>query len=243
MQMRVLPIPNEFDNVFDEDANYAYALEIYRIKPEFMVDPIGVAAAYSVAVRHSCGWRRVALLDAVTGTTAVFVQLFRVAMPFDAQAANAALNANPAVARFFRRIAYFQRTFLSPLPYDPARRNPDPDAAMRAAIRELDVSFSTPQSVVLIDRFGVAPNALPSLILAKQTFFIPRVTRDFQWQLVAAGVEMTAESNQLVQIWTLPEANRLMTTMRAMTQSLQYRQRVLPLLTGEQQELFEPRAR
>jgi hypothetical protein len=236
-------VPLTFDNACVDHPNFIYVLEAYRIKPAFMADPIAVADNYSVAVQISCGWKRVVLLDSITGPTAAFVQLYRIPAPGPAADPNPALQANAEYTAFFDQVLGFSRVFLCPLPYDPSRANGgDPDAPIRALVKALDTSFDTPENVLLIDRFGVASGHLPELIAAKEQFFIPKVV-SLGWQLVAAGTEMMGKPDQVIQIWTLPDSNRLLKTMRAMTQSLQYRTRIIPLLTSEQQELFEPRAR
>lgn len=235
------------------EAPSLYVLERYRLKREFAYNAMGAAARYRSTVAAFAGWKRVFLSNAVTGVPGTFTQLFRIPKPFDPAATRKALEAQPAHAEFFKKIEpqSFERRFLCPLQYDPVRTfDPADEARVEGAMNRVLASYSesrdTPETVILIDEFEVLPAKLPDLIAAKEGFFKNKVGQ-FGWDLIAAatdigGQELPGAPIKVFQIWTLPNSNRLILTMRAMSQELEYRTKVLPCIVSEQQHLEEPRA-
>ena len=223
--------------VYPECKDFVYVLDRYRLSSEFLHNAMGAAARARTALSASLDWRRIFLADAVTGIPGTFAQLFRAPLK-NFESWKSVLSSNAEYNGFVQKLApnSFERFILCPLPYSPKV-----DTAMDDVMRSFSESHDTPETVILTDQFLVVPGKLPELISAKESFFVPTVTQKHGWALIAAGTRADV-ADCVMQLWALPDSNRLIHTMRAMSQQSEYRTRILPAITIETQDLSEPRA-
>jgi hypothetical protein len=173
------------------------------------------------------GWRRVVVTDAITGAPGSYAQLWYGALDTLTDAEIANVEKQPFHAEFSGKVLSFQRERLIAMPYDPG---PDPDR------KDLGAG---PPNVLVINRIGVQPGAMARFSYLKKTFFKPTLEGEpFDWRLVTAAAVASAPGT-VIQIWELPDANRLPYTMQRMGQYATYRNCLQPCIAREDQQIHE----
>jgi hypothetical protein len=209
-------------------AAYSFAIDRFVPKAEERDNILLPLADYRAFVTE-LGWERLFLADAITGRPGEFFQLWRIPGP-DGRAQVAGVEKSARYRDFRSKLETLENVVTTPMPYDPNH------GGQRLTSRER----KTP-GMLLIDTITLKKGALARFTCTKQGFFIPTVSAaPYDWRLVGAGATDDAEGTiEVVQIWELPEANRLAFTMQRIGQDATFRSCLLPCIDDENQQLLE----
>jgi hypothetical protein len=207
---------------------YSYALDRFVPKVDERDNVLLPIANYRAAMAEQ-NWTRVFLADAITGRPGEFVQLWRIPAGDATPAKMAKIRDGGAHNDFERTMASFDRMTSTPMPYDP-----NEDGRLLAA-----PGRKTP-SLLLADVITVKPGAMARFMCVKQNFFIPTITAPpYNWKLAGASAVDGGKVPTVLQIWELPDADRLAFTMQRIGQDTTYRNCLQPCIADENQQLLE----
>lgn len=209
-------------------ATYSYAIDQFVPKEEDRDNILLPLADYRASMTEQ-GWQRLFLADAITGRPGEFTQLWRIPGP-EGRERLARGRDQKAYEDFSSKMAALEHMDTIPMPYDPN------EGGQRMA----SLGRKTP-GLFLIDVITVKKGALARFTCAKQEFFVPTVSADpYDWKLVGASATEGAKgTTKVVQIWELPDANRLAFTMQRIGQDATFRNCLLPCIDDENQQLLE----
>lgn len=190
-------------------------------------------SAYYRSAALSRGWKRIFLSTEITGDPRLFIQLWRVPSRFSIDVELAAMRGEANYQRALTGVTRFEHEVLAPMPYDVG---PTADAGEAA---EVPTPHRASAKVLLLDRISVKKGSMARFACLKAKYFIPRVTTEHGWRLVAAGSALTGPAATVIQCWELPGSNTLLSTMRGMSQDGVYRKYLGPCVEAEQQDLYE----
>jgi hypothetical protein len=212
----------------DHPPQRAYVLDSFTPAPGANDLLSFTLAAYRAALENR-GWRRVMLTDAISGEPGSFRQLWYGPINVITEAEVTTVGQQPFHAEFLAKLkeGAFARERLVAMPYDPSEHLP------------VDPLNEGPPNAVVINHIKVAPRAMARFAFLKQSFFLPTLQADpFQWRLIAAAA-VANNLDTVLQIWELPDLNRLPFTMQRMGQYATYRNCLQPCIAGEDQEVHE----
>jgi len=212
----------------DHPPNRAYVLDSFTPVPGSDGIWSFVLAIYRANLEQR-GWRRVMVSDAVSGKPGSFRQLWYGPIGVITADEVAAVAQQPFHLAFVAKLmaGSFTRERLVAMPYDPGQPAP------------VETLNQGPPNAVVINHITVAPRALARFAFLKQNFFLPTLqAAPFQWRLVAAAARAD-DPHTVLQIWELPDFDRLPFTMQRIGQFATYRTCLQPCIVDEDQEIHE----
>jgi hypothetical protein len=200
-----------------------YVLELINLDRAGQGDPNEYLSFYRTPAILD-GWHRRLVAGALTGSPGALVQLWRLDTPYPG-----AGDASPQLRDFRHYIDFvehltdFTRLLLKPMPYFDETLVP---------------TLGNSHPPLLIDHATVKDGAMARFSCLKQTFFKPKVEKQFKWTLLFAGHDLTGPQSAIVNVWALPNYGSLVDAMDAMRQDATYQRELAPCITEEHQNLY-----
>lgn len=264
---KVPPVPSSFPAEAPDPEDPQYVLELFDFDGSQAEFRFNAGAGYLTVMKATMGWERIVLASAVTGNPNAYMQLWKVPRNAPQNVAGKLTDLLPTTLEhyqnFVTRTSRMERIVLEGLPYDPQHGT---DRRERSALVGIPVDpkltlaqheelpaehhireFTKTETIMLV-RVSVRDGAMPRLIYAKESFFVPTVTeegipeaeRELNWTLQFGGyvASNTSPGATIFNCWKLPDSASLVRAMVKLAHNSIYGDYVAPCVVREDQNLY-----